>query len=116
MRLTLLSEQRPAESALFLNRNGTRLSGRAVRILLDKRQQERGGAGHIHPHVLRHSAATHLLDGGAELRHIQEFLGHESLATTQRYTQVSLERLMHVYDAAHPRARAVAEDGAKEKE
>lgn len=93
------------EPALFLNRFGRRLSDRSVRTVLSRRHFDAGGWDSVHPHALRHSAATHLLDAGAELRHIQEYLGHESLATTQRYTQVSLERLMRVYDEAHPRAK-----------
>jgi integrase/recombinase XerC len=93
----------PDERAMFLNRFGKRLSTRAVHALLDRRELMTGAYG-VHPHALRHSAATHLLDGGAELRHIQEFLGHSKLQTTQRYTQVSLDKLMRTYDAAHPRA------------
>ncbi len=104
----------PAEPALFLNRYGRRLSARSVGRMLDDRQLRAGVFG-VHPHVLRHSAATHLLDGGAELRHIQEYLGHARLQTTQRYTQVSIEKLMRTYDAAHPRAGghgpADADDG-----
>jgi integrase/recombinase XerC len=92
------------EEALFLNRFGSRLSDRSVRTILSKRHFDAGGWGRVHPHALRHSCATHLLEEGAELRHIQEFLGHNSLATTQKYTQVSLEQLMRSYDEAHPRA------------
>jgi len=95
----------PEEPALFLNRFGRRLSDRSVRNVLNRRHFESGGWQPVHPHMMRHSCATHLLEEGAELRHIQEFLGHESLATTQRYTQVSLEQLMRKYDEAHPRAR-----------
>ena len=95
------------ETALFVNRYGRRLSARSVRTILSKRHFDSGGWGGVHPHALRHSCATHLLEEGAELRHIQEFLGHESLATTQKYTQVSLEQLMRTYDEAHPRAQAV---------
>ena len=104
MRLRGTFKPKPDESALFLNRFGRRLSDRSVRTILSKRHLDAGGWGDVHPHALRHSCATHLLEEGAELRHIQEFLGHKSLATTQKYTQVSLEQLMRSYDEAHPRA------------
>lgn len=95
----------PADAPLLLNARGGRLTSRSVGRIIDKYIVKLATVKKISPHTLRHTFATHLLEGGADLRAIQELLGHSSLSTTQKYTHVSIDRLMEVYDKAHPKAR-----------
>jgi len=109
-KLMLKGRSTEEPDALFLNRNGKRLSTRWVQKLMRKKSIQAGTRSMATPHSLRHSCATHLLDGGADLRGIQELLGHVSLSTTQRYTHVSIDGLMAVYDKAHPLAHRKSQD------
>jgi integrase/recombinase XerC len=92
-------------AAVFLSPQGKRVNRREVNRVVAKHGTLGAGRADLHPHALRHTCATHMLDGGADLRSIQELLGHAKLSTTQRYTHVSVEQLLRVYDAAHPLAR-----------
>jgi integrase/recombinase XerC len=102
---TARERRRRQGSAVFVNRAGARLSVRGVARVLDKHATSVGLPSGTSPHVLRHSFATHLLEGGANLREVQELLGHASLSSTQIYTHLTLDALKKVYDAAHPRAK-----------
>ena len=96
---------RPDEPALFVSNRGTRLSDSQVRTRLQGLARDAGLATGVHPHMLRHSFASHLLQSSGDLRAVQELLGHASITTTQVYTKLDFQHLAKVYDAAHPRAR-----------
>jgi integrase/recombinase XerC len=102
--ITLRQPKHPQEPAVFLNQRGTRLTTRSVGRLLEAHLMRAGLVDTASPHTLRHSFATHLLDGGADLRSVQELLGHRNLTTTQVYVHVTRERLLDIYLEAHPRA------------
>ncbi|HID35911.1 MAG TPA: tyrosine recombinase XerC [Ghiorsea sp.] len=104
------SDLLPKEDAVFLNKFGTRLSVRSVQRMLKDRAMETGADMSITPHKLRHSFATDMLTGGANLRTIQQFLGHASLATTEHYTHITLPQLQKTYTNTHPRAKAKKND------
>jgi integrase/recombinase XerC len=104
-RQKLLSEARKSTPALLINQRGGRLTTRSVGRIIKKIAVAKGLSPDVHPHTLRHAFGTHMLEEGADLRAIQEMLGHERLSTTQRYTQLSMKHLLSVYDQTHPRAK-----------
>lgn len=95
----------PDEPALFVSSRGTRIHPRTVQVRLDRWARFQGASQHLHPHLLRHSFATHLLESSGDLRAVQELLGHADIGTTQIYTHLDFQHLAQVYDQAHPRAR-----------
>lgn len=104
-RAKLLGSSNKHSSALLVNRRGGRLTSRSVGRIIKKIAVAKGLSPDVHPHTLRHAFGTHMLEEGADLRAIQELLGHERLATTQRYTQLSMKHVLQVYDQTHPRAK-----------
>ena len=105
VRQSVLSECRKNTPALLINQRGGRLTTRSVGRIIKKIAVAKGLSPDVHPHTLRHAFGTHMLEEGADLRSIQEMLGHERLSTTQRYTQLSMKHLLNVYDQTHPRAK-----------
>ena len=104
-RQQLLAEKKKATSALLINQRGGRLTVRSVGRIVKKIAVAKGLSPDVHPHTLRHAFGTHMLEEGADLRAIQELLGHQRLSTTQRYTQLSMKHVLAVYDQTHPRAK-----------
>jgi integrase/recombinase XerC len=104
-RRIVLVETCKSTPALLINQRGGRLTTRSVGRIIKKIAVAKGLSADVHPHTLRHAFGTHMLEEGADLRAIQELLGHERLATTQRYTQLSMKHVLQVYDATHPRAK-----------
>jgi integrase/recombinase XerC len=105
VRQQMLGERKQHSSALLLNWRGGRLTTRSVGRIIKKIAVAKGLSPDVHPHTLRHAFGTHMLEEGADLRAIQEMLGHERLSTTQRYTQLSIKHVLQVYDQTHPRAK-----------
>jgi integrase/recombinase XerC len=106
--LTLRGEQHTTQSALFMGRHGTRLTAQSIWQRLKRRSQQAGLSSPVHPHMLRHSFASHLLQSSGDLRAVQELLGHANISTTQVYTRLDFQHLAKAYDAAHPRAKLPA--------
>jgi integrase/recombinase XerC len=104
-RQKVLADSNKHSAALLINRRGGRLTTRSVGRIIKKIAVAKGLSPDVHPHTLRHAFGTHMLEEGADLRAIQELLGHERLATTQRYTQLSMKHVLQVYDQTHPRAK-----------
>lgn len=105
VRQQMLAGNKKNTSALLVNRRGGRLTTRSVGRIIKKIAVAKGLSPDVHPHTLRHAFGTHMLEEGADLRSIQEMLGHERLSTTQRYTQLSMKHVLQVYDETHPRAK-----------
>jgi len=105
VRQRMLAKRKKHTGALLINQRGGRLTTRSVGRIIKKIAVAKGLSPDVHPHTLRHAFGTHLLEEGADLRAIQEMLGHERLSTTQRYTQLSMKHVLQVYDATHPRAK-----------
>jgi integrase/recombinase XerC len=105
VRQQALAGSRKVTAALLINRRGGRLTSRTVRRIIKTIAVAKGLSPEVHPHTLRHAFGTHMLEEGADLRSIQEMLGHERLSTTQRYTQLSMKHVLEVYDQTHPRAK-----------
>jgi integrase/recombinase XerC len=114
-RLLMRQKSCTEPNALFLNLRGSRITARSVQRILNQYLRESALVLDVHPHLFRHSFATHLLSSGADLRSIQEMLGHESLATTQKYTHLAVDQLVKTYRSAHPRAQRKADDEAVDR-
>lgn len=108
--LSVRAEFNPSDNAVFLNQRGKRLSHRSIQLIMQKWGKKRALDSHLHPHKLRHSFATHMLEASQDLRAVQELLGHSNLSTTQIYTHLDFQHLAKIYDSAHPRAKRKKEE------